>query len=133
MKTEKNLYQFSVEPNEQKEVILKVKRETRGLLRGVIVDECGNPLKDAAVKLLELPEIKGGALIPLTHAFTDEYGQFMFGPLCCNKRYAIKVWVNNVCVSHDCAEIGDGGECLRPEPCKKGCHKEECCPRPQLG
>ena len=129
-KEKSSLYEFSVEPDEQKELVLKVKHDKRALVRGVVVDECGKVIKEAAVKLFQIEKKdKCVELLPLTHAFTDEFGQFIFGPLCPNKRYAIKVWVNNVCVSRDCAELEECGECIHPEICKKGCGGKDDYPR----
>lgn len=114
------LYEFTIEPGEQKEVVLKIKRENRGLIRGVVVDECGRIVKDACVNLFEVEKKKEHTeLCPLSHTFTDEYGQFLFGPLCPEKRYAIKVWVNSTCMSKDYAEISEYRDCLGPQRCKK--------------
>lgn len=121
------LFEFSMEPGEQKEVALKVKRDDRGLILGVVVDEWGRVVKDAAVKLFEVEKknSKNAELSPLTHTFTDEFGQFIFGPLCPDKTYAIKIFVNNTCISRDFAEIKEDRDCLRPVRCKKKPCKDE--------
>lgn len=121
------LYEFTIEPGEQKEVVLRIKRENRGLIRGVVVDECGRMVKDASVKLFEVEKKKDKhtELCPVSHTFTDEFGQFLFGPLCPEKCYAIKVWVNSTCMSKDYAEICEDRECLKPYRCKKFPKAEE--------
>ena len=44
---------------------------------------------------------------------TDKDGDFVFGPLCANKYYAIEVWVNNVKHCKICTECKREGKCLK--------------------
>ena len=37
---------------------------------------------------------------PLTHTFTDQYGQFLLGPLCPNRKYMLKVYKDNIQVKY---------------------------------
>ena len=95
---------------------------------------------DAVVKLIEV-ECKMGKDIrkPVSHAFTDENGEFVFGPLCANRLYEVEIWVNNVKHAKICTECHHKGECLKgvdidckkdwKPDCKEECkeeHKEEC-------
>ncbi|SHH00168.1 hypothetical protein [Tepidibacter thalassicus] len=88
-------FSFTPEENEQIEAIVKVPEEKKSVIHGIVKDYKGKIVKDAVVKLFEVinPPCK---FKPLTHTFTDECGQFLFGPLCPNKQYVIKVWFNDV-------------------------------------
>lgn len=88
-------FNFTPEENEQIEAVIKVEKEFRSVIHGIVQDHRGKTVKDAVVKLFELiaPPCK---LKPLTHTFTDECGQFLFGPLYPNKNYVIKVWIDDI-------------------------------------
>ena len=60
----------------------------RDVIYGVVKDCFKEPVKDAVVKLVEV-EYKYGKkeLKPVTHTFTDKEGEFVFGPLCPDKKY----------------------------------------------
>lgn len=90
-------FDFSARENEQIDLVVKVPEDKRSVIHG-IVKNCENYIiKDAVVKLFEVIEnCNCNDLKPLTHTFTDECGQFLFGPLCPGKLYAIKVWFNEV-------------------------------------
>lgn len=64
-------------PNEEKDLCLTLAQENRAAIHGVVKFPNGNPVKDAVVKLF----IKKDCceLIPVTFAFTDNCGQFLFG------------------------------------------------------
>ena len=102
------------EENEQIEVVVTVPEEKRSVIHGIVKDCTGKVVKDAVVKLFEAAgDHKNYLLIPITHTFTDECGQFIFGPLCAKKKYTIKVWFHDVSIrelviapGHDC------GRCL---------------------
>jgi hypothetical protein len=91
------LIKFNVTPgeNEQIDTIIKLPKEPRSVIHGVVLDEHNKPLKDAVVKLLKVKCPEKDHLEPLTHTFTDECGQFLFGPLCPHTKYLIKVWFNH--------------------------------------
>jgi len=93
------LVKFNVVPgeNEQIDAIIKVPKEPRSIIHGVVLDEYNVPAKDAVVKLFKI--IKQDdlrCLESVAHTFTDDCGQFLFGPLCPNVKYMIKVWINHV-------------------------------------
>jgi len=93
------LVKFNVVPgeNEQIDAIIKVPREPRSIIHGVVLDELNRPAKDAVVKLFKMKKCDDPrCLEPITHTFTDDCGQFLFGPLCPNVKYVIKVWINHV-------------------------------------
>lgn len=85
--------------NEQIETIIQLEREPRSIIHGVVKDERNRPVKDAVVKLFEMPnQANCCELIPLFHTFTDECGQFLFGPLTPGKHYVVKVWHKEVAI-----------------------------------
>lgn len=84
-------------PSEQLELTVKIPEEKRSVLHGIVKDCNDEIVKDAVVKLFELTNPSDPCSAkPLTHTFTDEYGQFLFGPLYPNKHYLIKVWYDFV-------------------------------------
>lgn len=123
------LVKFEVCPkeNEQLELTVRLPEESRSVIHGVVKDCKDKPIKDAVVKLFELINpCDPCSLKPITHTFTDECGQFIFGPVCPNKKYIIKVW-------HDHVKITP--IVIKPEPCGNHCDnrnlensKEHCKP-----
>lgn len=90
-------FSFTPGENEQIETVIKLPEEHRSIIHGTVKDHCNRVVKDAIVKLYErVNSCDECCLKPLTHTFTDECGQFMFGPLWPCKRYAIKVLINDV-------------------------------------
>lgn len=104
---------FSIVPceNEQIDAVIKLCKEDRSVFYGVVLDECNEPIEDAVVKLLEVNE--DGCLEPKYHTFTDEDGQFLFGPLNPGVEYVIKVWMKHeksrMMVIHDNCDDTDYG------------------------
>jgi hypothetical protein len=84
---------FMPRESEQIETVVQIERDVRSIIYGTVVDEQRRPIKNAVVKLFELPDPESCCrLVPLAHAFTDEYGQYIFGPLAADKHYLIKSW-----------------------------------------
>ncbi len=83
---------FSVTPekNERIEAVVTLPEEPRSLLHGVVYDAEGCRVKEAVVRLFACAEDK---LIPAGDTFTDGDGEFVFGPLVCEKRYVVKVYI----------------------------------------
>ena len=129
-------FDFSVKRGQQIDTVLKVPFEERGAIHGVVVDECDKPVENAVVKLFEARDKKCGdkcELEPVTHAFTDECGQFLFGPLCPNKFYVIKVWFNDICTKEvKMEDEKKDNECLHEKKCDCAdpCDKCEKCKEP---
>lgn len=93
------LTKFTVTPeeNEQIDAIIQVQKESRSVIHGVVLDEHNKPIEDAVVKLLKVKGSKNSTYLePITHTFTDNCGQFLFGPLCPHVKYMVKVWVDRV-------------------------------------
>jgi hypothetical protein len=94
--------------NEQIELVVKVPEEPRSIIHGVVKDHCDKVIENAVVKLFEQENpCSPCSLRPITHTFTDECGQFLFGPLAPGKHYVIKVWVSDVKVRHLMVKQGD--------------------------
>ena len=61
--------------NQQIEAVIKLPEERRAVIHGTVLDANGNPVADAVVKLLQIVDCCK-LPVPLTHTFTDQYGQF---------------------------------------------------------
>ena len=114
--------------------------DNRGVLYGIVRDCYEEPIKDAVVKLIEI-SCKDGKeeRKPVSHTFTDDEGEFVFGPLCPDKKYDVQIWVNRVKHVKVCAKPHREGKCLKGINLKKcDCYvgkredlehcKEECQP-----
>jgi len=90
-------FAFTPGEHEQIETVVRLPEEPRSVIHGVVRDYCDRIVKDAVVNLFRLENPHDPcSLVPLTHTFTDECGHFLFGPLCSNAKYVIKVWVDDV-------------------------------------
>lgn len=116
---------FTTCANEQIEAAVKLPHEQRSVIFGTVLDSNGCPVKDAVVKLLQV--VDGCKYpYPLTHTFTDEYGQFLLGPLCPKTKYMLKIYKDNISVRYmpldvDCYQ----GPCIGCQP-KHGNEKPGC-------
>ena len=109
--------------------------DNRSVIYGVVSDSCHNPVCDAVVKLVEVVNDCGKEeRRPVSHTFTDEHGEFVFGPLCANKFYEIVIWVDEVKHCKICTSCKHEGRYLQGiklecPPCdmhhKKPCDKHE--------
>ena len=98
--------------------------DNRDVIYGVIKDCYEEPIKDAVVKLIEVDrDCKKNERKPVTHTFTDKYGQFVFGPLCANKFYEIEIWANKVKHSKICTTSKHHGKCLKGEKLDCDCNE----------
>jgi len=86
----------------------------RDVIYGVIRDCFKEPVRDAVVKLVEVDYKYGKKeLKPVSHTFTDKEGEFVFGPLCPGKKYAIQIWKDDVKHIKVCAKCHHEGKCLK--------------------
>ena len=99
-----------IESGKQFDLDLKLPEDNRNVVYGIIKDSCGKPVKDAVVKLVEVCQDDRK---PVSHTFTDCEGEFVFGPLCPNKTYAIQIWVNRVKHVKICKTCDKEGKCLK--------------------
>ena len=94
--------------------------DNRDVIYGVVKNCFKEPVDNAVVKLVEI-EYKCGKkeLKPVSHTFTDEDGEFVFGPLCPGKKYAVQIWANQVKHIKICAKCHHEGKCLKGDKCDK--------------
>lgn len=87
---------FYVKPSENEliETTVHMKPDPHPALLGTVVSEDGKPLSGALVAIYR----SGGAGAPDSpegSLYTDEFGQFAFGPLDPGKLYLVRVYKNN--------------------------------------
>lgn len=86
-----------IEDGKQFDIEVKVPEDKRSVVFGIVKDEYGDPICDAVVKLIEVEKMLGKEeRKPVSHTFTNENGEFVFGPLCPDKNYDLQIWVNRV-------------------------------------
>ena len=109
---------------------IRLPEDNRNVIYGIIKDSYGEPVCDAVVKLIEIKYENGKEeRRPVSHTFTDKEGEFVFGPLCDKKDYAIQIWANAVKHCKVCTEAKREGKCLKGvELDCKPCHKPDCKP-----
>lgn len=78
-------------PNEEKELCLELVPEMRAAIHGFVKFPNDGPVHGAVVKLFRKDSCKPCDLIPVTFAFTDECGQFLFA-VESGVQYVIKVF-----------------------------------------
>ena len=97
--------------------------DNRDVIYGVVKNCFKEPVSDAVVKLVEVVcEHDKEERRPIGHTFTDKEGEFVFGPLCPGKEYALQIWVNDTKKIKICAKCHHEGKCLKGEKhdeCKK--------------
>ncbi len=122
--------------------------DDRTVIYGIVKDCYQEPVCNAVVKLVEVVYDCGKEeRRPVSHTFTDENGEFVFGPLCDNRFYEIEIWADLVRHCKICKKVDHDAKCLKgvkldckdhshdmkPEkPCDKKddckCEKPECNP-----
>lgn len=107
----------------QYDLDITLANDHRDVIYGIVKDCFKEPVKDAVVKLVEV-DYKCGKkeLKPVSHTFTDEDGEFVFGPLCPGKKYAIQIWANAVKHIKVCAKVHHEGDCLKGIELDCDCH-----------
>ena len=122
-----------IERGKQFDIEINLPEDNRDVIYGVIKDCFNEPVSDAVVKLVEVNDNCGKKeRKPVSHTFTDEFGEFLFGPLCPDRCYEILFWVNKVKHVKICAECSRKGKCLKGVKLdcpnfKPECGKEDNC------
>lgn len=112
-------YQSTTYGDRYIDAIVETGDDNRGVIYGRVVNKHNKPVSDAVVKLIILQDANDPlSILPVTHTFTDEYGQFLFGPLPPNKNYLIKIWHDDIFIKsvtvkekearHSCITIREG-------------------------
>lgn len=103
----------------QFDIEIKIPEDSRNVIFGIVKDACGEPISNAVVKLIEIEKKLGKyERKPISHTFTNEDGEFVFGPLCPDRHYSIDLWVNKVEHIKLCHIAKHKGECLKGEKLK---------------
>ena len=115
-----------IEKGKQYDIEITLPEDKRNVIYGVVLDDCKDPVENAVVKLIEVDYKMGKETRkPVSHTFTDEEGEFVFGPLCPDKEYAIQIWKDEVRHQKICAKCTHKGDCLKGKK-MDGCdHKIE--------
>ena len=100
----------SIEHGKQFDLELKLPEDNRNVVYGLVKDNYGLPVCDAVVKLVEICDDDRK---PVSHTFTDKEGEFVFGPLCPHKSYAIEIWANKVEHIKICKVCNKDKNCLK--------------------
>ena len=109
-----------IENGKQFDLEVVLPEDNRDVLFGTVKDCYKEPVKDAVVKLIEVDCEHGKEeRKPVTHTFTDKNGEFVFGPLCPDKKYDIQIWVNKVKHIKVCSKCHHEGKCLKGVDLKK--------------
>jgi len=91
-------FYFRPGENERVETTVSLRQELRSAIHGTVRDVNGQPLRDALVILFEV--MHDGALTLVGQMFTDEDGQFVFGPLHDGRLHLVKIYQNSIKPSH---------------------------------
>ena len=114
-----------IEKGKQFDIEINMPEDNRNDIFGVIKDCFKEPVEDAVVKLIEIDNDCGKEeRKPVSHTFTDKDGEFVFGPLCPDKKYEIQFWANKVKHIKICADCKHQGKCLKGV--KLDCLKKPC-------
>ena len=104
--------------------------DNRSVIYGIVKNCYQEPVCDAVVKLVEVVcECGKEERRPVSHTFTDKNGEFVFGPLCPDRKYEIQIWynaVNQVKICEDCSRVQ---ECLKGAELGD-CPKKTILPKP---
>ncbi len=128
-----------IDAGKQFDLDITLPEDNRNVIYGIVKDCYCEPVCNAVVKLIEIVcDCGKEERRPVSHTFTDEDGEFVFGPLCANKLYAIQIWVDQVkhckiCATskqhdNDCLK-GIKSDCKHDNHCKTDypCKPEHPC------
>ena len=118
-----------VECGKQFDLDITLPADNRNVIYGIVKDCYNEPVCDAVVKLIEITiECGKQERKPAPLTFTDKHGEFVFGPLCSNRKYEVEIWVNQVQHAKICATCEHQGSCLKGVDIDCDCDKKPCKP-----
>jgi len=122
-----------INKGKQFDLDITLPEDHRNVIYGIVKDCFKDPVQDAVVKLVEVVYDKGKEeRRPVGHTFTDKEGEFVFGPLCPDKKYAIQIWVNETKQIKICSKCHHEGKCLKGKKEDKcDCFAEDNIPMPR--
>ena len=82
-------FYFKPAKGEHIETVVHLEPDPRCALRGSLLDGKDQPVEAATVLLYQVPE--EGQYKLASHSFTDQAGQFVFGPLAPDTLYQIRI------------------------------------------
>ncbi len=111
-----------IENGKEFDIDVKLPEDNRNVIFGIVKNCYNEPVENAVVKLIEIIyEFGKKERLPVTHTFTDKHGEFVFGPLCPEREYALEIFVNDV---KHVKMIAKGKK--RDDKCLKGTKIEKC-------
>lgn len=122
-----------INKGKQFDLDITLPEDHRNVIYGVVKNCFKEPVKDAVVKLIEIVYDCGKKeRRAVGHTFTDSDGEFVFGPLCPDKKYAIQIWVNDTKQIKICAKCHHEGKCLKGKKMEGcDCFAEDNKPQPR--
>ena len=115
-----------ISKGKQFDLDITLPEDHRNAIYGTVKNCFKEPVADAVVKLVEIVYEHGiEERRPVGHTFTDKDGEFVFGPLCPDKKYAVQIWVNDTKQIKICAKCHHEGKCLRGKDIDCGCREEK--------
>ena len=103
-----------INKGKQFDLDITLPEDHRNVIYGIVKNCFKEPVSDAVVKLVEIVYEHGKEdRRPVGHTFTDKEGEFVFGPLCPDKKYAIQIWLNDTKQIKICTKCNHEGKCLK--------------------
>ena len=114
-----------ISKGKQFDLDITLPEDNRDIIFGKVKNLYREPVEHAVVKLIEIEFGKDGKKRrePVTHTFTDKHGEFVLGPLCPGKEYAIDIWVDEV--KHYDMDV----KCRHELKCLKSKKSDKCEPK----
>ena len=103
-----------IEKGKQFDLEINLPEDNRDVIFGIIRDCYKEPVEDAVIKLIEVSHDCGKEeRKPVSHTVTDKDGEFVFGPLCPDKKYELQIWADKVRHCKQCIDCKRHGKCLK--------------------
>lgn len=103
-----------IEKGKQFDLKINLPEDNRDVIFGIIRDCYKEPVEDAVIKLIEVShDCEKEERKPVSHTFTDKDGEFVFGPLCPDKKYELQIWADKVRHCKQCIDCKRHGKCLK--------------------